>query len=376
MAPEPRRQPNGKWQAIAVHPSGKRHTKVFALKGHARRWAEELEATWRRDTHHDPRAGDRPVGEWLDRWLSARRVDPVTADKDASHLRNHIRPKWDDWPVAAVRKLDVQAWVKEMERAGVGAHTIVAAARLFSTAMLAAVDQGLAAGNPCSRVNLPRPQAKAPFFYTREQAGLIVAEFTGQWQVAVGLDFRTGLRPGELLGLRVGSVDWAAAQIHVTGVMTRHGWRAHGKSTRSQRTVPIPGRLLAPLAPYVLGRPAEEFVFAGRGGKSVSDTNFRNRLWYPALALAGACEQHRARGAANADCEACRPVPDGVPRDMRHTAASWLVMDGVDLYRVQDLLGHESFATTQRYAHLAPDAHDKIRESWKRTDTPADDVDA
>jgi site-specific recombinase XerD len=45
---------------------------------------------------------------------------------------------------------------------------------------------------------------------------------------------------------------------------------------------------------------------------------------------------------------------------MRHTAASSLVMDGVPLYDVQALLGHESFATTQRYAHLAPDAHSRV----------------
>jgi site-specific recombinase XerD len=51
---------------------------------------------------------------------------------------------------------------------------------------------------------------------------------------------------------------------------------------------------------------------------------------------------------------------------MRHTAASWLVQDGVPLYDVQALLGHESFATTQRYAHLAPDAHGKVLESWAR----------
>ena len=51
---------------------------------------------------------------------------------------------------------------------------------------------------------------------------------------------------------------------------------------------------------------------------------------------------------------------------MRHTAASWLVMDGVPLYDVQALLGHESFATTQRYAHLAPDAHSRVMESWSR----------
>jgi site-specific recombinase XerD len=54
------------------------------------------------------------------------------------------------------------------------------------------------------------------------------------------------------------------------------------------------------------------------------------------------------------------------PRIMRHTAASWLVMDGVPLYDVQALLGHESFATTQRYAHLAPDAHSRVIESWSR----------
>jgi hypothetical protein len=51
---------------------------------------------------------------------------------------------------------------------------------------------------------------------------------------------------------------------------------------------------------------------------------------------------------------------------MRHTADSWLVQDGAPLYDVQALLGHEDYATTQRYAHLAPDAHGKVLESWAR----------
>ena len=51
---------------------------------------------------------------------------------------------------------------------------------------------------------------------------------------------------------------------------------------------------------------------------------------------------------------------------MRHTAASWLVQDGVPLYDVQALLGHEDYATTMRYARLAPDAHDKVIQSWSR----------
>jgi site-specific recombinase XerD len=50
---------------------------------------------------------------------------------------------------------------------------------------------------------------------------------------------------------------------------------------------------------------------------------------------------------------------------MRHPAASWLVQDGVPLYYVQALLGHEDYATTPP-EHLAPDAHDKVVESWQR----------
>ena len=59
------------------------------------------------------------------------------------------------------------------------------------------------------------------------------------------------------------------------------------------------------------------------------------------------------------------------PRIMRHTAASWLAQDGVPLYDIQALLGHESFVTTQRYAHLAPDAYGKVLDSWsRRRDAP------
>lgn len=47
-------------------------------------------------------------------------------------------------------------------------------------------------------------------------------------------------------------------------------------------------------------------------------------------------------------------------------------MDGVDLYRVQDLLGHEKFTTTQRYAHLGPGAHKEIRAAWAKHRPPTE----
>jgi integrase len=121
-----------------------------------------------------------------------------------------------------------------------------------------------------------------------------------------------GLRPGEMFGLHGHRVDWLRGRIAVVDVMTRQGLREYPKSRKSHRVVPVPPAMLERLPQPV---------------------------WLPAVAAAG-----------------IRRFP---PRIMRHTAASWLVMDGVPLYDVQALPGHESFAPTQRYAHLAPDAHSR-----------------
>lgn len=160
----------------------------------------------------------------------------------------------------------------------------------------------------------------------------------------LGMD--VGLRPGELYGLHGHRVDWLRGQITVVDVMTRQGLRQWPKSKRSHRVVPVPPRTLESMSVLMAGRPRDALVFTAPEGGPVSYGHFRNRVWYPAIAAAGV-----------------RRFP---PRIMRHTAASWLVQDGVPLYDVQQLLGHEDYATTQRYAHLAPDAHGKVLESWAR----------
>lgn len=115
--------------------------------------------------------------------------------------------------------------------------------------------------------------------------------------------------------------------------------------------VPVPGGTLEGMSALMAGRPRDSLVFTALEDGPVTDGHFRNRVWYPAVAGAG-----------------IRRFP---PRIMRHTAASWLVQDGVPLYDIQHLLGHEDYSTTQRYAHLAPDAHSKVMESWaRRLDAP------
>lgn len=157
---------------------------------------------------------------------------------------------------------------------------------------------------------------------------------------------QVGLRWEELAGLHGHRVDWLRQQLEVVDVMTRQGLREWPKSRKSHRVVPVPAAVLEGMSALMRGRDRNGLVFTAPDGGPVHYANFRNRVWYPAVAAAG-----------------IRRFP---PRVMRHTAASWLVQDGVPLYDVQALLGHESFTTTQRYAHLAPDANQKVIESWSR----------
>ena len=109
---------------------------------------------------------------------------------------------------------------------------------------------------------------------------------------------------------------------------------------------PVQAYILEGMSALMAGRSRDAVVFTAPAGGPVTDGHFRNRVRYPAVEAAG--------------------IRRFAPRIMRHTAASWLVQDGVPLYDVQALLGHEDYATTQRYAHLAPDAHDKVIGSWNR----------
>lgn len=391
-----RRLPNKKWQAEVLLPvrlangRQRRVTKTHPSKAVVREWATRLEADIDAGTFVDPRAGDVTLADYHARWLRGRIVTEVTAEKVASHWRNHIAPAFGGHPLNAITRDALKRWVRRMDEdpcprclqtpghdragrlakhhtrlgvpcrgaglePGLGAHTIQGVVSTLSAILSSAVEEGLIGANPASRLPLPRVDAKPVFYWTKDQAARIVAELyrvgdahDDQLDVLatmVDLDMHTGLRLGELLGLRRRFVDLDQGLVSVAGVQTRKGWREYPKSRRSRRAVPIPRHLMTPMRLLCDGLDPDDVVFRAPHGGAWDDSNFRRRVFEPAVQAAG--------------------VPRGTPHDMRHTAASWLVQAGVDLYRVQALLGHESFMTTQRYAHLAPDHFGAVMKAWE-----------
>ncbi len=129
----------------------------------------------------------------------------------------------------------------------------------------------------------------------------------------------TGMRKGEILGLRWEQVDLKHGFILLD--VTKNGER---------REIPINSTLRATLEAIPHGLESE-YVFVNRNGNPFKDVK---RSFHTACRRAG--------------------ISDFRFYDLRHTFASHLVMGGVDITTVKELLGHKTLTMTLRYAHLAP----------------------
>ncbi|GLV88627.1 hypothetical protein Slala04_00810 [Streptomyces lavendulae subsp. lavendulae] len=358
-----RKLPSGNWQATVRNRAGKRFSQTFPLRSQARGWGLDEEAKVRRGASPCHRASKIKFMQWHDRWWEARLVGPQTLRGDASCIRTHLMPYWSDWDVRAISRLDVQAWVRRLVVDGKGPSAIRRAYNLLSSIMRAAVDEDLITVTPCRRIALPPEAVKPPQWFTIAQAQAILDELDEPWQTMVLLAFYTGLRWGELAGLHGHRIDWRRGRLFVVEVNTKSGIKEYPKSSKSCREVPIPDHVLDALARHMHDRDREGVVFTtvtkGRSGRLLDDGNWRAQAWWPAM---------RRAHSMDADGALVR-VPQYPPHSTRHTCASWLVQKGVSLYDVQHLLGHESYQTTQRYAHLAPGAHQAVIGAWERLDS-------
>jgi integrase len=106
------------------------------------------------------------------------------------------------------------------------------------------------------------------------------------------------------------------------------------------RTVPLPAWLCDLLKPRTVGRRLDDLLFATPGGYPLRLSNFRRKVWNPAVAEAG--------------------LQGITPHGLRHTAASLYIAAGTPPKVVQRILGHGSIAITlDLYGHLYPDEMDR-----------------
>lgn len=361
--PHIRRLPSGKWNAQVRLPNGQRRSYTHPLRKVVVDWAAGLEDEMRRGIRRDPKAGRVTLKAWSERWFAARVVDRSTMDKDRGVWRRYVEPEWQHWPLEAISGTDVQGWVRRLSDRGLAPATVNGAFQLLSAMLAPAVRDRVILANPCVGVQLPRIVAKPPRYFSDGDLDEIVAALDEPFATMTALMGWTGLRYEEAAGLHGHRVDWLRGVLHVVDVWTKHGVREYPKSKKSRREVPIEPEVLKRMSRLVEGRGRDGLVFEGPMGGPV---NYQTFYWHWRRAFGLDIEEKDRAAPRVAD------VRYQSPHTLRHTAASRLVMEGVDLYRVQQLLGHESFQTTMKYAHLAPTYHDAVTDAWARSRrTPA-----
>lgn len=335
----------GRWRIRWIDSTGRRRSEVydshadaeFALRRH------EVEA---HEVRRGLRAAPPPpksVGDLCDYWLEKRAPLKRSRHDDESIIRCHLRRAFGGLRVIDLGVSHVDTYVAE--RAHLHAKTIANHLTLLVSMLNVAVDLGWLAKVP--RIRKPRVRLFGrDYRYLRTQSEvdrfLAAARDDGESVfVLYAAAVYTGMRAGELAGLRWSDVDLDRRVITVQ--------RSFDGPTKADdvRYVPILDPVLPVLRAWRLRCPGE-MAFPNRdGGMHGESARTFQEVLRRVLRAAGFPETPR---------EGKRPRPYVTFHDLRHTFASHWVMGGGDVFRLQKILGHKSIQMTMRYAHLAPDA--------------------
>lgn len=203
--------------------------------------------------------------------------------------------------------------------------------RTLKAAFSKASDWGyITIDNPCKRVKLPRTQINYPEFIN-ELEMLQIADRVENKKIknAIKFDFYTGLRLGELINLKWKNVDLNRNEIIV-------GDEKFTTKGKRQRKIPLSEKALKVLAEVKPKGDYKEFSGSFVFGKT------------PTFKYTGDCISKVFKRA----CHKVGIDPKIRFHSLRHSFASYLVQQGVSLYVIKDLLGHQTYAVTERYSHL------------------------
>jgi integrase len=295
----------------------------------------------------DPAAGRQRFENWWTDWVGTLDVRPSTADLYAYLGRRYLLPTFGRCALAKITTGDVRHWLASMRSTRLSPNTVAKAYRLLGRVMAAAVDEGVIGRSPCTikGASVERsPEVRCPSLGDVHELAGAVPE---QYRALVYAAALAGLRWGELAGLRRHRVDLLHRIINVAEQLTEVNGRLDfgaPKTDASIRTVALPELVVDSLDVH-LARWAEPgangLVFPASEGGPMRRSNFRRRVWAPALARVGLV---------------------GVQfHALRHVAGTQAAVAGATTQELMARMGHASpraaliyqHATAERDAHLA-----------------------
>lgn len=296
------------------------------------------------------------TGQWMDVWFencAKIKVRPSSHQTYRGYIDNHIKPNIGDIPLGKLSSLHLQKLYKKLlaggrverieaknQPKGLSAKTVRNINQVISSAMDFARNQKLISSNPTDCCALPKLEHKEMKTLPVEQltSFLREAKESGVFELYY-IELATGLRRGELLGLKWEDIDLAQGSLRVQRQIARiNGEVIEGplKTKNAYRTLPLSADAVGVLQEQRKKGGSSPYVFPSPTGGPISPDSVLHML-HRVLKRAGLSKVRF--------------------HDLRHTFATLALQNGVDIKTVSGMLGHYSAGfTLDTYTHVTTSA--------------------
>jgi integrase len=323
-----------------------------------------------------PVASERQtVAKFLEGWLEhtlKSRAKPRSVESFTVIVNKHIVPALGRIRLDKLTPQQVQALLekkrepyktktkagKVIEKHGLSPQSIASIRTVLRSAINQALKWGMVARNVATLIDPPRiPRPKTHAIDADGARKLLEAARGERFEAILVLALTLGLRRGEILGLRWSDVDFDSRTIRVNQALQRVGGKlqvTEVKTERSRRVVAVPECVVRAVKTR-RAQQAQERLLAGIEWKD-TDLAFTNPRGGPLEPITLHRDFKRLLRAAELPTETRF-------HDLRHTAASLLLAEGVHLRVIMELLGHSSISlTANTYAHVMPAAMREVAD--------------
>lgn len=302
--------------------------------------------------------------DYMKDWLKNKQdLSYQTRDLYASYLKIHINPRLGHIPLSKLTAQHIQTFIYTLrEEKKLAPGTIRRIFNVINTSLRSAVKLGLITRNVADLIEKPKDQRQKEFMiWTNQEAKAFIDQIIGttRYDILFITALYTGMRQGEILGLRWKDIDYHQKIIRVVQTLTHDGkhLKQGAKTLSSIRTIAVSEALITF---FIIqeGRVEQERNDAGDGYVD-------NNLVFPTSIGTPV----RPRDVVKTWKKKLRNfnLPKMTFHDIRHTHASMLLASGVNVKVISERLGHSSpRMTLEVYSHLLPhmqqEAADKIAD--------------
>jgi integrase len=308
------------------------------------------------------------VSEYLDRFLEDVQRGSVrgsTYSRDKYLVTNHVKPALGRVKLKNLSAMHLQRLYREKQDAGLSASTVQKVHHVLHKALDQALKWDLIPRNSADAVKAPTPAPKEMHPLSVQEARRLLDTASGdRLEALYVLGVTTGMRRGELLGLKWTDVDLENGRLSIRRALTRtdegkYVALTEPKTKGSRRTVKLTQRAVQALRSHLERQLVEieaagdlygddGLVFATEAGTPINPSNLRQRSFTPLLKRSS--------------------LPHIRFHDLRHTCATLLLSKGVHPKFVQELLGHATIAITlDTYSHVMPGMGNQTARAMEST---------